>query len=157
MYPFITIGSWHLGTFGLLVWLAAVLAGIVLHMTFARDGVEADAMNVVVFVLLAGIAGSKLWHELQSPAELRLTMHQIFLPGRAHPGEIVSGLLEWLRAGFRLVRRLTCRHRYAPLSRQGSQAEWTSGISRRHPHAGSRGSCCGRGLRHWPDRLPCLR
>ena len=100
MFPFITLGSWHLGTFGLLVWLAAVLAGVVLHLTFTRDGVDADAMNVVVFVLLAGITGSKLWHELQSPAELRLTLHQIFLPGSAHPGEIVGGLLEWLRAGF---------------------------------------------------------
>jgi phosphatidylglycerol:prolipoprotein diacylglycerol transferase len=100
MYPFIHIGSFELGTFGLLVWLAAVFAGIVLHLTFERDGVDADAMNVVVFVLLAGIAGSKLWHELQSPAELRLTLHQIFLPGRAHPGQIVAGLLEWLRAGF---------------------------------------------------------
>lgn len=100
MYPFIHIGSFELGTFGLLVWLAAVFAGIVLHLTFTRDGVDADAMNVVVFVLLAGIVGSKLWHELQSPSELRLTLHQILLPGRAHPMEVVSGFLEWLRAGF---------------------------------------------------------
>jgi phosphatidylglycerol:prolipoprotein diacylglycerol transferase len=100
MYPFIDIGSWHLGTFGLLVWLAAVCAGIVLHLTFTRDGVDTDAMNVVVFVLLAGILGSKLWHELQSPAELRATLHQIFLPGRSHPGQILVGLLQWLRAGF---------------------------------------------------------
>jgi phosphatidylglycerol:prolipoprotein diacylglycerol transferase len=100
MYPFITIGSWHLGTFGLLVWLAAVAAGFVLHQTFTRDGVDADAMNVVVFVLLAGVLGAKLWHELQSPAELRATMHDIFLPGRAHIGEIVVGLLQWMRAGF---------------------------------------------------------
>jgi phosphatidylglycerol:prolipoprotein diacylglycerol transferase len=100
MYPFIHIGTFELGTFGLLVWLAAVFAGFLLHLTFERDGVDADAMNVVVFVLLAGIVGSKLWHELQSPAELRMTLHQIFLPGRAHPGQVLSGLLEWLRAGF---------------------------------------------------------
>jgi phosphatidylglycerol:prolipoprotein diacylglycerol transferase len=100
MYPFINIGSWHLGTFGLLVWLAAVLAGVVLHYTFTRDGVDADPMNVVVFVLIAGIVGSKLWHELQDPAELRATLHVIFLPGRAHPGQVIGGLLEWLRSGF---------------------------------------------------------
>jgi phosphatidylglycerol:prolipoprotein diacylglycerol transferase len=100
MYPFINIGSWHLGTFGLLVWLAAVLAGVMLHYTFTRDGVDADAMNVVVFVLIAGVIGSKLWHELQDPAELRATMHVIFLPGRAHPGQVIGGLLEWLRSGF---------------------------------------------------------
>jgi len=100
MYPFITIGSWHLGTFGLLVWLAAVAAGFVLHQAFTRDGIDADAMNVVVFVLIAGVLGSKLWHELQSPADLRATMHQIFLPGFTHPEAILTGLLEWLRAGF---------------------------------------------------------
>jgi phosphatidylglycerol:prolipoprotein diacylglycerol transferase len=100
MYPFIHIGSFELGTFGLLVWLAAVAAGIVLHRTFTRDGIDADAMNVVVFVLIAGVLGSKLWHEFQDPAELRATMHHIFLPGRAHSGQILSGLLEWLRSGF---------------------------------------------------------
>jgi phosphatidylglycerol:prolipoprotein diacylglycerol transferase len=100
MYPYITIGSCHLGTFGLLVWLAAVIAGIVLHLTFTRDGIDADAMNVVVFVLIAGVIGSKAWHELQSPAELRATMHVIFLPGRAHPGQVLGGLLEWMRSGF---------------------------------------------------------
>jgi phosphatidylglycerol:prolipoprotein diacylglycerol transferase len=100
MYPFIHIGSWSLGTFGLFVWLAAVLAGVLLHLTFTRDGVDADAMNVVVYVLIAGVLGSKLWHELQSPAELASNMHRIFAPGSAHAGQVVSGLLEWLRSGF---------------------------------------------------------
>jgi phosphatidylglycerol:prolipoprotein diacylglycerol transferase len=100
MYPFIHIGSWSLGTFGLFVWLAAVLAGVLLHFAFTRDGVDADAMNVVVYVLIAGVLGSKLWHELQSPAELAATMHRIFAPGTAHTGQVVSGLLEWLRSGF---------------------------------------------------------
>jgi phosphatidylglycerol:prolipoprotein diacylglycerol transferase len=100
MYPFIHIGSFQLGTFGLLVWLAAVCAGIVLHQAFTRDGVDADAMNVVVFVLLAGVFGSKLWHELQSPAELRAALHHILLPGRAHLGQVAGNFLEWLRSGF---------------------------------------------------------
>ena len=100
MYPFLHLGSWELGTFGLLVWLAAVAAGLVLHAAFTRDGVDADALNVVVFVLIAGILGSKAWHELQSPSELQAAMHHIFAPGKAHIGEILVGLLQWMRAGF---------------------------------------------------------
>ena len=100
MYPYITIGTWHLGTFGLFVWLAAVAAGIVLHKSFVREGVDADAMNVVVFVLLAGVLGSKVWHELQSPTELRAAMHFIFAPGMAHAGEVAARFLEWMRSGF---------------------------------------------------------
>ena len=132
MYPFITIGTWHLGTFGLLVWLAAVFAGIMLHQSFARDGVDADAMNVVVFVLIAGVLGSKLWHELQSPAELRATLHHIFAPGHTHPGAIASSLLEWLRAGFAWFGGLLAG--IAMLFWQGRQAKpngltgWRAGI-----------------------------
>lgn len=100
MYPYIVIGSWHLGTFGLLVWLAGVAAGVVLHKTFVREGVDADAMNVVVFVLLAGVLGSKVWHELQSPLELARAMQFIFAPGTSHLGEVASRFLEFMRSGF---------------------------------------------------------
>ncbi len=100
MYPYIVIGSWHLGTFGLFVWLAGVAAGIVLHKTFVREGVDADAMNVVVFVLLAGVLGSKLWHELQSPHDLAAAIRFIFAPGSAHIGEVAARFFEFLRAGF---------------------------------------------------------
>jgi phosphatidylglycerol:prolipoprotein diacylglycerol transferase len=100
MYPYLTIGSFHLGTFGLFLWLAAVCAGIMLHRSFQRDGVDADALNIVCFVVLAGVLGAKAWHELQDPAELQRTMQQIFKPGLSHPGLIVMGLLEWMRAGI---------------------------------------------------------
>ena len=66
MYPYIHIGSWHIGTFGLLLWFAAVCATVVLHRNFVRHGVDADALNVVVLVVLAGIIGAKAWHELQN-------------------------------------------------------------------------------------------
>ncbi len=100
MYPYLTIGSWHLGTFGLLVWLAGVAAGIVLHKSFQRDGIDADAMNIVVLVLLTGVLGSKTWHELQSPTELVSAMKQIFQPGFTHPIAILQDFLSWMRAGF---------------------------------------------------------
>ena len=100
MYPYISIGSFQLGTFGLFLWLAAVLAGVVLHKTFMRDGVDADALNVVCLVVLAGVLGAKTWHELQDPALLKATMHHIFAPGMKHFGEVLLGLGEWMRSGI---------------------------------------------------------
>jgi phosphatidylglycerol---prolipoprotein diacylglyceryl transferase len=100
MYPYIHLGSWHIGTFGLLLWLAAVCATIVLHFNFKRNGVDADALNVVALSVVAGIVGAKLWHELQNPHELVLAWHQILLPGRTQPFEVVKNFLLWFQAGF---------------------------------------------------------
>ena len=100
MYPYINIGSFHLGTFGLFLWLAAVLAGIVLHRSFQRDGVDADALAIVTAVVIAGVLGAKTWHELQSPSELMAAMRQIALPGWSHPWQVVQGFFEWMRAGI---------------------------------------------------------
>jgi phosphatidylglycerol:prolipoprotein diacylglycerol transferase len=100
MYPYINIGPWHIGTFGLLLWFAAVCATVVLYRNFKRNGVDADALNVVAFAVVAGILGAKLWHELEQPHELVLAWHQILLPGRAHPWEVVLGFVSWFRGGF---------------------------------------------------------
>jgi phosphatidylglycerol:prolipoprotein diacylglycerol transferase len=100
MYPFINIGSIHIGTFGLMLWLAAVCATVVLHRNFVRNGVEVDALNVVTLVVLAGIVGAKAWHELQNVRELQLAWRQIMLPGMKHPVDILFGFLRWFQAGF---------------------------------------------------------
>ena len=100
MYPYITFGPVHLGTFGLLLWLAAVAATVVLHKNFVRKGVEADALNVVALVVVAGILGAKTWHELQNLADLRYAMRQILIPGWHHPLDIMVGFLHWFQAGF---------------------------------------------------------
>ncbi|QMV17445.1 prolipoprotein diacylglyceryl transferase [Granulicella sp. 5B5] len=100
MYPYIHLGSFHIGTFGLLLWLAAVFATIVLYRNFERHGVDTDALNVVTIVVLAGILGAKLWHELQDPRALVIAWHQILLPGLAHPIDIIRGFLAWFAAGF---------------------------------------------------------
>src|ERR1700759_5609651 len=62
MFPYINFGSWHIGTFGLLLWLAAVCATVILHYNFKRNGVDADALNIVALSVVAGIVGAKLWH-----------------------------------------------------------------------------------------------
>ncbi len=100
MYPFLNLGFAHVGTFGLLLWLAAVCGTVVLHRNFLRGGVDADALNVVVFTVVAGIVGAKLWHELQNTRELALAWHQIVLPGWGHPTTVLLGFLEWFKAGF---------------------------------------------------------
>jgi phosphatidylglycerol:prolipoprotein diacylglycerol transferase len=100
MYPYIHIGSFQLGTFGLLLWLAAVAGTIVLHRNFLRNGVDADALNVVALVTLSGIIGAKLWHELQNPAELAAAWRKIVQPGLHHPADVLMGFLHWFQTGF---------------------------------------------------------
>ena len=51
MYPYIDIGAIHLGTFGLMLWLAAVAGTFVLHWNFQRNGVDGDALSIVALVV----------------------------------------------------------------------------------------------------------
>ena len=100
MYPFLNVGPLHLGTFGLLLWLAAATATVALQRNFRRKGVDADALGIVAYVVIAGVVGAKLWHELQDIPELRASLRQIGLPGWSHPSEILLGFLHWFQAGF---------------------------------------------------------
>jgi phosphatidylglycerol---prolipoprotein diacylglyceryl transferase len=100
MFPYIDIGPIHLGTFGLLLWLAAVAATVVLHKNFVRNGVDADALNVVAFVVIAGVLGAKAWHELQNPADLYAAFRQIVAPGWSRPFAVAMDFLHWFQAGF---------------------------------------------------------
>lgn len=100
MYPYLNIGPIHLGTFGLLLWLAAVAGTVVLHKNLARHAVDADAINIVAVVVVAGVIGAKVWHELQSLRELMLALHLIARPGWRHPWDVAVGFLEWFRDGF---------------------------------------------------------
>ena len=100
MYPYLNVGPLHLGTFGLLLWLAAAVATVVLHRNFSRHGVDADALGIVAYVVIAGVIGAKLWHELQDIPELRASLRQIGLPGWHHPMETLLGFLHWFQAGF---------------------------------------------------------
>ena len=100
MFPYIDIGPIHLGTFGLLLWLAAVAATVVLHKNFVRNGVDADALNVVAFVVIAGVLGAKTWHELQNPADLYAAFRQIIAPGWSRPFAVAMDFLHWFQAGF---------------------------------------------------------
>lgn len=95
MYPFIHIGHYSIGTFGILLWLAAVSGCWVLHKNFQRKHVAADAINVTALVTVLGIVGAKLWHVLESPHELMKIPLQLLLDraGFAWFGGLVAAIL----------------------------------------------------------------
>jgi phosphatidylglycerol:prolipoprotein diacylglycerol transferase len=84
MYPFIHIGHFSIGTFGILLWLAAVGGCWVLHRNFQRWHIDADAISIVAVSTVAGILGAKLWHVMETPRALM-----------AHPADLLFD-----RAGF---------------------------------------------------------
>src|ERR1700760_3098829 len=59
-----------IGTFGIMLWLAAVCAGWVLHENFRRWRIDADAIGIVAISTVAGVIGAKLWHVLEDPQAL---------------------------------------------------------------------------------------
>ena len=95
MYPFIHIGHFQIGTFGILLWLAAVSGCWVLYKNFQRKGIEADAINVTALATVAGIIGAKLWHVFESPHLLMQIPMQLLLDraGFAWFGGLVAAVL----------------------------------------------------------------
>ncbi|MGA7523973.1 MAG: prolipoprotein diacylglyceryl transferase [Acidobacteriaceae bacterium] len=84
MYPFIHIGRFSIGTFGILLWLAAVAGCWILWLNFKRWRIAADAISIVAVSTVAGVIGAKLWHVLETPHALM-----------AHPAALLFD-----RAGF---------------------------------------------------------
>ena len=94
MYPFIHIGHFSIGTFGLCLWLASVCACWALYCNFHRFGIDADAVGVAAYTTVGGVVGAKLWHVLEDPT---LLMHQPFLvlfdrAGFAWFGGLLAGI-----------------------------------------------------------------
>jgi phosphatidylglycerol---prolipoprotein diacylglyceryl transferase len=101
MYPYIHLGPLTVGTFGLMLWLAAVCAGYVLHLNFRRFHVEADAINVVAFVTVIGVIGAKLWHVLEDPGALAHDPAGVLFDraGFAWYGGLIAGILTLMWQG----------------------------------------------------------
>ncbi len=53
-----------------MAWLAFLCAYFVLGADLRRRRISADAMTIILVLVIAGIAGSKLYHVLESPSEL---------------------------------------------------------------------------------------
>lgn len=101
MYPFIHIGHFSIGTFGILLWIAAVGACWVLHRNFRRWGLDADAISIVAVVTVSGIVGAKLWHVFEHPVVLfHNPAAELFdRAGFAWYGGLVFGILALLWQG----------------------------------------------------------
>ncbi len=100
MFPYIHLGHFSIGTFGILLWLAAVAGCWVLHGNLRRyqitvNGESADAISIVALVTIAGVIGAKLWHVLEEPSELMA--HPLALlfdrAGFAWFGGLLGGIL----------------------------------------------------------------
>ena len=70
MIPYLHIGPLTLPTFGLMVATGLFVASYVLQADFQRRGIRADAFLIIGIAGLAGIVGARLYHVLESPAEL---------------------------------------------------------------------------------------
>ena len=103
MIPFLHF--WHLNipTFGLMLWVAAVAAAIVMDRAFRREHIEADAIGMVAVAVVAGIVGAKLWHVLDTPEEFREMGWRVLWDsaGFAWFGGLVFGILALLIQGWR--------------------------------------------------------
>lgn len=101
MYPFIHISRFSIGTFGIMLWLAAVCACLVLHRNFQRWKIDADAIGIVAVSTVAGVIGAKLWHVFEDPQALIHSPLAIIFDraGFAWFGGLVAGILALLWQG----------------------------------------------------------
>jgi phosphatidylglycerol:prolipoprotein diacylglycerol transferase len=95
LYPFIHIGPLTLGSYGLMVAVGLLCAFFILRADFARRGVSADAEAIIGITGLSGLAGSRLYHLLESPAEFFADpWPQLFSTmGFAFVGAMIGGFL----------------------------------------------------------------
>jgi phosphatidylglycerol:prolipoprotein diacylglycerol transferase len=112
MLPFIHINLYfwqrNQPTFGLVMWLAALVAAFIMDRSFRRarvsvDGQGADAVSFVALTLVAGILGAKLWHVIDTPEDFRYLGWSALwsTDGFAWFGGLVFGISALLIQGWR--------------------------------------------------------
>ena len=97
----ISVGPWDVPTFGLMLWVATLCGALVLHWTFRRAHVDADALGIVAMTVVAGIVGAKLWHVIDSPQEFRADGWSVLWStgGFAWFGGLIAGILALIIQG----------------------------------------------------------
>ncbi len=98
VYPFIHLGPVTLGSYGIMVAIGLICAFFILRADFARRQIAADAEAIIGITGLAGLAGSRLYHLLESPAEFFADpWPQLFSTmGFAFFGAVIGGFLALL-------------------------------------------------------------
>ena len=69
MIPYLHFGPIALPTFGLMVATGLLVASYILQADFRRRAISSDAFLIIGIAGLAGIAGARFYHVLESPAE----------------------------------------------------------------------------------------
>jgi phosphatidylglycerol:prolipoprotein diacylglycerol transferase len=104
-YLHVNLHFWHFSipTFGLMLWLAAVVAALIVDRAFRRAGINADAVGMVAVAVVAGIVGAKVWHVLDTPSEFHEMGWQVLwdTAGFAWFGGLVFGLGALVIQGWR--------------------------------------------------------
>ncbi|MGA2571738.1 MAG: prolipoprotein diacylglyceryl transferase family protein [Terracidiphilus sp.] len=105
MIPYIPLPFWphELNSFGLMLWVASVVAAIILDRAFKRARLSADAVGMVAIALVAGVVGSKIWHVLDSLDEFRAGGWGVLWDnaGFAWYGGLVFGISALVLMGWR--------------------------------------------------------
>jgi phosphatidylglycerol:prolipoprotein diacylglycerol transferase len=104
MFPYIHIPHlFTVPTFGLMLWLAAVVAAVVVDRNFKRAGIDADAIGMVAIAVVAGIIGAKVWHIVDTPSEFQLDGWRVLYDtaGFAWYGGLVFGIGALVFQGWR--------------------------------------------------------
>ncbi len=95
MIPFLYLGPLRLGTYGLMVWVGLVVGYLALQADMNRRKLPGDPLNLILLIGIAGLAGSKLYHLLERPAEFFAHPVKMFFSpsGFAWFGAFLGGLL----------------------------------------------------------------
>ncbi len=98
MLPFLHLGPVTLPTFGLLAATGMLTAYFVLHADLRRRGLAADPATLIGTMGIAGIAGARIYHLLQSPEEFRADPVHLLLSqaGLAWFGGFIGGFIALL-------------------------------------------------------------
>jgi phosphatidylglycerol:prolipoprotein diacylglycerol transferase len=102
MYPYLHLWHHNQSTFGLMLWLAAVVAAFVMDRSFRRARITADAVGMVAVAVVIGIIGARLWHIIDTPDEFRYQGWRVLwdTAGFAWYGGLVFGISALLFQGW---------------------------------------------------------
>jgi phosphatidylglycerol---prolipoprotein diacylglyceryl transferase len=103
MLPYLHLWRLNVPTFGLMLWLAAVAAAVIMDRGFRRARITADAVGIVAIAVVAGIVGAKIWHVLDTPSEFREVGWRVLwdTAGFAWYGGLTFGIAALVAQGWR--------------------------------------------------------